>query len=104
MFVQDADWLVEVELVGLGPVEVELVGLGPVEVELETTAPVGEAVDVIVLVTVPETDQAIIQNTERTNPIRVFRETLLLCVNFIVAVDKGENSKNTKKPIAIINS
>ena len=101
MFVQDADWLVEVELVGLGPVE--LVGLGPVELGFEAAALVDEAVDVIVLVTVPETDQAIIQNTERTNPISVFRETLILCVNFIVAVDKGENSKNTKKPIATIN-
>ena len=88
--------LVEVELVEVELVEVELVEVGPVEVEVETTAPVGEAVDVIVLVTVPEADQAIMQNAERTNPIRVFKETLLLRVKFIAVGDKEENSKSNK--------
>ena len=93
---QEAAWLVEVELVEVELVEVELVEVGPVEVEVETTAPVGEAVDVMVLVAAPETDQAIIQNAERTNPIRVFKETLLLRVKFIAVGDKEENSKNNK--------
>lgn len=77
---------------------------GRVEVEFVLVLVGPVLVDVLVPVPAPETDQAIIQNAERNNPIRVLRETLLLRVNFIVIVDKGENSKNIKRSITSIGS
>jgi hypothetical protein len=67
-------------------------------------------VDVLVTVTLPETEHAIIHNADRKNPIRILGETFLLFANFIVVADKRNNPITikelitTKKPITFNDS